>query len=158
MKKEILTLCCLSLTLAGCAGKTSAPAGSSDTTLYSDQRIKLYRSISPDFLVSVHHDSSSSASANGFGSFYTTPFSQYAAKRVFEHTVNTGIYKRSNWTQLAWHHFYMPRMTYCPSVLTENGFVSSTFDKPGIASDDTNNKKAVAITKGIADYFKSLIN
>lgn len=36
MKKEILTLCCLSLTLAGCAGKTSAPAGSSDTTLYSN--------------------------------------------------------------------------------------------------------------------------
>jgi len=36
MKKEILTLCCLSLTIAGCAGKTSAPAGSSDTTLYSN--------------------------------------------------------------------------------------------------------------------------
>ena len=36
MKKEILTLCCLSLTLAGCAGKTSAPAGGSDTTLYSN--------------------------------------------------------------------------------------------------------------------------
>ena len=146
-------------------GATVKMTRTSDATLYSDQRIKLYRSISPDFLVSVHHDSSSSASANGFGSFYTTPFSQYAAKRVFEHTVNTGIYKTanaeypksSNWTKLAWHHFYMTRMTYCPSVLTENGFVSSTFDKPGIASDDTNNKKAVAITKGIADYFKALI-
>ncbi|MCH4013147.1 MAG: FAD:protein FMN transferase [Solobacterium sp.] len=36
MKKEIMTLCCLSLALAGCAGKTSAPSDSSDTTLYSN--------------------------------------------------------------------------------------------------------------------------
>lgn len=128
----------------------------SDTTLNSLDRVKKYRSIKPDFMVSVHHDSSSYSGANGFGSFYTTPFSQSAAKKIFDRTLNTGIYQRTNWTKLSWHYFYMTRMTYCPSVLTENGFVSSPYDQTAIADNAKNQIKAKAIAQGICDYFKSI--
>lgn len=137
-------------------GATVIMTRTSDTTLNSLDRTKKYRSMKPDFMVSVHHDSSTSAGANGFGSFYTTPFSQSAAQKVFERTMNTGIYQNTSWTKLGWHHFYMTRMTYCPSVLTENGFVSSTYDQPGIADNTTNLRKAKAIAAGICDYFLSV--
>lgn len=137
-------------------GATVIMTRTSDVTLNSVNRIQKYRSIKPDFLVSVHHDSSSSSSANGFGSFYSTPFSQLAAKKVFDRTLATGLYQRTNQTKIAWHFFYMTRMTFCPSVLTENGFVSSPFDRNHIADNAKNQIKAVAIAQGICDYFKSI--
>lgn len=137
-------------------GATVIMTRTSDVTLNSLDRVKKYRSIKPDFMVSVHHDSSSSSSANGFGSFYTTPFSQYAAKKVFERTIATGIYNQTNQTKLAWHYFFMTRMTYCPSVLTENGYVSNAFDRGNILNNTINQLKAKAIAQGICDYFKNV--
>ena len=47
----------------------------------------------------------------------------------------------------------MARSSYCPVVLTENGFISNTYDYSNMISDAALTKKAVAISKGIADYF-----
>ncbi len=125
-------------------------------TLTSDDRILRYRNAKPDFLVSVHHNSFTNKTVNGFGSYYTTPFSMTAAKAVFDRTMATNLYSKTSRTELDWHYFYMSRMTYCPSVLTENGYISSTADIINIASDDKNTQKAQAIAQGIADYFLSI--
>ena len=50
----------------------------------------------------------------------------------------------------------MCRSTVCPVVLTENGFISSPKDFAAITDDAANTKKAVAITRGIVDYFNSI--
>jgi len=130
-----------------------------DTTLRPDDRCKDLISAKPDYCISIHHDSSTSSLSNGFGAFYSTPFSQPAAKYVYNATINKKIYNASaknNRNRLEWHYFFMARMTVCPVVLTENGFMSSDIDFSGIKSDSVINKKAEAMATGIAKYFLSV--
>lgn len=138
-------------------GATVIMSRTSDTTLNSLNRVEYYRSIKPDFMVSVHHDSNTVSSLNGFGSYYTTPFSHSAAKFVFDSTIASNVYNNSSkYTKLDWHHFYMTRVTYCPSVLTENGYISNYNDRVNIMNDAVNQTKAKAIAQGIANYFLSV--
>ena len=130
----------------------------SDTYLLSPERTAIYRKYEPDLLISVHHDSSVNSNFNGYGAFYSTPFSQALAKAVYTRTLETGIYSPAGQgrTQLAWHYFYMARMTFCPSVLSENGYMSNEYDLTSIKSDEANNKKALAIARGTADWLLSV--
>lgn len=132
---------------------------SGDSTLRPDQRCMNLINAKPDYCIALHHDSSYSSSPNGFGSFYSTPFSYNASKYVYNATMSKRIYNSSasnNRNRLEWHYFFMARMTVCPVVLTENGFMSSSIDFAGIKSDSVNQKKAEAITQGIAKYFLSI--
>ncbi len=134
-------------------GATVLMTRTGDTPLRSDNRVNIFRNTKADFCVSVHHNSFSSSSANGFLSSYTTPFSKNAAQFISEETSNSGIYSNN---KITWHYFYMSRMTFCPTVLTENGYIKGSFDAPNIASDDVNTEKAKAIARGIARYYLSV--
>lgn len=138
-------------------GATVVLSRSDDTSLLSDKRVEVYRNHRPDFLISIHHDSNNSRHLSGFGSYYTTPFSVDAARAVFNRINETSIYSHGNNNKLDWHFFYMTRMTYCPSVLTENGYISNATDRANIMNADINAQKAVAIAKGITDYFKTFM-
>ena len=61
-----------------------------------------------------------------------------------------------NSAKTAWHVFYMSRISNCPVVLTENGFMSNSTDFGNMKSDSWNSKCADAIVKGIVDYFLSI--
>lgn len=50
----------------------------------------------------------------------------------------------------------MARMSDCPVVLTENGYMSNAVDFAGIVDHDTNVKKTQAIARGTAQYFLSI--
>ena len=50
----------------------------------------------------------------------------------------------------------MNRVSVCPVVLTENGYMSNLYDFKNIKSSEVNTKKAEALTKGIVAYFKSI--
>lgn len=50
----------------------------------------------------------------------------------------------------------MCRITTCPVVLTENGFMSNSSDFSIIRNDAKNTEKAKAITRGIVDHFRSI--
>ena len=131
-------------------GATVYMTRTSNTTSSNDDKIKKLKSLKPDFCIAIHHDSSTSSSPNGFGAFYSQPFSKKAAELVYSYTKATGLYKSS---KLSWHYYYMARSSYCPVVLTENGFISNTYDYQNMISDSALNKKAIAISRGIADYF-----
>ncbi len=127
----------------------------SDVALRSDNRVAFFRNTKPDFCVSIHHDSSTSSKVNGFGSYYSSPFSVAAAHTIYEETIKTGIYSGGNRNKIGWHHFYMARMQFCPSILTENGYMKGSIDGGNIINDAVNQQKAEAITRGIARYFLS---
>lgn len=124
-----------------------------DTTSSADEKIKMLKSIKPDFCIAIHHNSSTSSRANGFDSYYYNAFSKKAADFIYTNTVNTGLYKNNN---LGWHYYFMARTTNCPVVLTENGYMSNASDYNNIINDAVNNAKADAIVKGIAQYFSSI--
>ena len=119
-------------------------------------RMALMRNESPDLCISIHHDSSTAPTVNGFGAFHSTVFSKKAAEFIQMRTYNTGIYAKVE--PVRWHYFFLARSTVCPVVLTENGYISSPADFAGIKNDAVNTQKAKAIASGVADYFNSIRN
>ncbi len=136
-------------------GATVYMTRSDDTTMTSDARVEYFKKVKPDYCIAIHHDSSTKSSVNGLGVFYGSPLSRDAAKLIYDSSIATNLYKGDNMNRLSWHYFYMTRMTYCPTVLTENGFISGTKDYNNIKNAAANKKKAVALAKGIAKYFLS---
>ncbi len=134
-------------------GATVILTRTGNSTVSNHDKIKMLRDLKPDICIAVHHNSNYSQSANGFDAYYSHPFSYKAAALVYKYTKNTGIYKSNG---LGWHYYFMARSSYCPVVLTENGFISNYYDYKNIINSSVNTKKARAIVKGIAEYFLSI--
>lgn len=127
-----------------------------NTTCSSDQKQQIIRKVKPDYCLAIHHDSSTSSSRNGFCAYYFQPISKSATAYVQKETAKAGKSIYRNVEGPKWHTYYMLRCTTCPVVLTENGFISGSYDFQNIVSGAKNTLKAKAITRGIADYFKSI--
>lgn len=126
-----------------------------DSTSSADHKIQLLKELKPDFCIAIHHNDAVTGRNNGFDSYYYHPFSVKAAEYIYMNTVNAGLYQNYG---LGWHYYFMARTTACPIVLTENGYMSNRNDYNDIINDEINDKKAQALTKGIADYFLSIQN
>ena len=136
-----------------CAGATVYATRNDNSTSSTDDKIKILKNIKPDFCIAIHHNSYYTAKPNGFESRYFNSFSKNAAEYVYNHTYNTGIYQNH---KFGWHYYFMARETTCPIVLTENGFISNSYDYANIVSEAANIKKVEAITRGIAEYFAKI--
>ncbi len=134
-------------------GATVYMTRNSDTVSTAYDKTKMLKKLKPDYCIAIHHDSSDYSSPNGFGAYYYYPFSKNAAKYVLDNTVKTKIYKKKTFK---WHYYFTGRVSVCPVVLTENGFMTSRYDFKNIKSNKVNTNKAIALTKGIVAYFKSI--
>lgn len=138
----------------GSLGATVYLTREDNITSSTDDKIKMLKRIKPDICIAIHHNSSTvNRNANGFDSYYFNPFSMNSAYYIYRNTVATNIYKKNN---LGWHYYYVARSTVCPVVLTENGYMSNSYDYQNIINNTVISQKAKAITKGIAEYFLSL--
>lgn len=133
-------------------GATVIMTRTSDVSMSADARCEFLRQQAPDLCISIHHDSSTRASASGGSIFCFNAFSDKAAKYVFDRTATGGFYST---IQKGWHYFYLARVSSCPVVLTENGFISNPQDFVGISDQNINTLKAKSITQGVLDYFNS---
>ena len=121
-----------------------------NSTRTVDERILMMRGSNVDLLIAIHHNSNSGNTSRGFDSFYYSPFSHVLTHKVNDATKAAGIYTSCG---VGWHVYYMGRQTYCPVVLTENGYMSNPADMDAIADQATNVKKAQALARGVADYY-----
>ena len=133
-------------------GATVVMTRTTDKTMTADERCEFLRREAPDLCISIHHDSSTRASASGGSFFCFNAFSDAAVKCIYDSTATGGFYKEM---KKGWHYFYLARVTSCPVVLTENGFISNPDDFAGIINESTNTKKAEKITQGVLNYFNS---
>lgn len=127
--------------------------------LNADERCQHLKSVKPDLCIAIHHDGNNSTRPHGFGSFHSTLFSADAARYIYDATMAADIYAadtEGNRNRLKWHYYFVARMSDCPVVLTENGFMTSPIDYAGIVDHDVNVRKAQAIAEGVADYFLSI--
>ena len=118
------------------------------------ERMNAIRDFYPDFCIAIHHDSNSKTSLNGGGVYHFNAYSKAAAAFVDETIDATGVY-RTNYN-VRWHYYYGNRISNCPSILTENGYMSNREDFDDILNDNKNEIKAQAIADGILKYFKSI--
>lgn len=133
-------------------GATVIMTRTNDSEMSSDSRCSFLRREAPDLCISIHHDSSTRASANGGSFFCFNAFSDKVTKCVYDSSATGGFYKEM---KRGWHYFYLARVTSCPVVLTENGFISNVDDFAGIISESVNDQKAEKITQGVLNYFNS---
>ncbi len=109
---------------------------------------------SPDICIAIHQNSYSTAKASGFDAMYYTPWSQLLAKNIRDNTKDAEIYSK---TYLKWSAgYFMCRQTVCPTVLTENGYMSNPDDLAGMIDPVVVENKAIAIAQGVADYFLAI--
>ncbi len=127
-----------------------------DTTLTDYERIGLARDAKPDFIVSIHRNASSSSSPHGFNTYHFNAFSANATEIMYDTTADADLYKVGKWSGVKSHVFFMSRMTDCPVVLTENGYMTNADECKNLVQDEFNQKCAVALAEGVLKYFISI--
>lgn len=146
-----LTLAKLLETKLESIGATVVMTRTTDASMTSDERIIKVRNARANLTVSVHRDAATSTTAHGFGAYYFNPYTHQAAQKIDKRVKESKAYRRN--LDLRGHVFYLSRISTCPVVLTENGFVSNSTDYNNMLKSDWNSKCADAIVKGIVDYF-----
>lgn len=122
-----------------------------DVRITVDERGKMLKQEKPDYCLSIHHNSIDGyPDFDRFETFYFTPFSQPATKFIKENTAESGVYSKS---VMDWHHFFLARQTVCPVVLAENGYLSCDAAVDKSLDPATIEAKAIALAKGVAEYF-----
>ena len=133
-------------------GATVIMTRTTDTEVLLDDRAKLTTEVQPDLFLSVHRNASTSTSARGYHNFYFYPFSKALGDAVSRQvgplfTENRGV---------EFYPYYVCRVSCCPAILTENGFMTNRDDLEWIKTDISNNRCADATVAGIVDYLSSL--
>jgi N-acetylmuramoyl-L-alanine amidase len=135
---------------------------SSDAFLSLSGRNAMVRSYLPDLFISIHCDSSSSASAYGTSAFYYRAYSQPLAKSIHQAIVNA--YKSSIYAGLdkpkidrgaSFYAYRVARVEECPAVLVEYGFVSNTAECQKLQDSSVRDTLARATVTGIKNYISN---
>lgn len=107
----------------------------------------------PDFCISIHRNSYYKSGISGFESYHFNAFTASAAKAIYDATMAEGVYKWTANSRVKWHVFFLSRVTDCPVVLTENGYISNSYDYNNMKDPAKNKQLCSAMIKGMMDYF-----
>ena len=122
-----------------------------DVRLTANERNTFLKEQAPDLCICIHHNSVDGyPSISGCEIYYFDAFSKRAAELIQLETKNSGVYKS---TELGWHVYFVGRMSNCPVVLMECGYMTNADDLAAAMDPASILKKAQAATKGIANFF-----
>ena len=131
----------------------------SDNFLSLSSRNALVRSRLPDLFISIHCDSSGSASAYGTSAYYYRAYSQPLAKCIHQAVVSAykdNIYAGRNMPNIdrgtGFYAYRVARVEECPAVLIEYGFVSNTAECQALENASNRDALARATVTGIKNY------
>lgn len=120
------------------------------------------RNKNPDMFISIHCDSSTTASAMGTSAYYYRAYSQPLAKAIHEKLVDAyknEIYKNSDQSiknkvsrGANFYAFRVARVEECPAILIEYGFVSNTSECEILQTAANRDILAAATVEGIKEY------
>lgn len=125
-----------------------------DASISVDERVMNLKEVAPDLCVALHQNSISGyPNHSGAQVQYFTPFSQPAAESIYYQINSSGVYTK---TLIDWHLYYVARLSTCPVVLTENGFMTNAQDLANMMDETVVQRKAESIAHGVANYFLSI--
>jgi len=124
-----------------------------DTSLSMPERIAMLKQEDPNFLISIHLNSSNRDSVRGVSTYYRyigfRPLTQYILKEM----VDLGLNEFGN---VGGFNFSLSGPTDYPNCLVEVAFLSNKEDEKLILDPEFHKAVAKAITKGIKNWLKSL--
>ncbi len=102
----------------------------------------------PDMIISIHRNSGGS---NGFSSYYYNSYTYNAANEIYKATKSASLYRTNHAPNF--HYFFLSRVSFCPSVLTENGFITDSEDRQNMIQLSHMEYSAEAIVKGVINFY-----
>ncbi len=143
-------------------GATVVMTRTTDKWVCYTDRNNAVRERDPDMFISIHCDSSSTASATGTSAYYYRAYSQPLAKAVHDCLVNTyknEIYKDNTSVKIDrganFYAFRVARVEECPAILIEYGFVSNIDECTVLQTAKNRDLLAAATVEGIKKYLNA---
>ena len=110
-----------------------------------------------DLFISVHMDGVSSSSANGPSVHYFTEYSYSFAKAVADRMYSTyAAHKTTTKRGAIWDPFYVTRISDCPAILLECGFMTNPADLDLLIDDNFKKELCASVADGVIAYSKSI--
>ncbi len=106
-----------------------------------------------DIFVSIHCNAFTNSSAHGTSTYYyghSSRDSMLSQLIQNEMVAATGLYDRGIHSA----NFYVLRNSWIPATLVETAFISNPYEENMLASADVQHAMALAICKGISNYFR----
>lgn len=133
-------------------GATVILTRSDDTEILLEDRYRITTEVKPDLFLSVHRNASTSSSARGYENYYFQPWSKALADAVCARVTPAFTTGRG----VDYFPYYVCRVSCCPAILTENGYVTNRSELEMIKGDDHNTRLAQETVRGIIDYFRAM--
>jgi N-acetylmuramoyl-L-alanine amidase len=122
-----------------------------DTFIELEERAGIANRNRADIFISIHSDSSTKSSTNGFtvyversGSSASTSLANAIDRRMAQTSISSNGVSKANYRVLT--------HTSCPAVLIELGYLSNYWEAKQLKNKDKQRQLAQAITDGIIDY------
>jgi N-acetylmuramoyl-L-alanine amidase len=123
-----------------------------DTALSMPERMEMVKNENPDFLISIHLNSSVKDSVNGVSTYYKhigfRPLTQYIQQEMLK----LGL---SDFGNIGSFNFMLSAPTDYPNCLVEVAFLSNANDEQKILDPAFHKEVAIQITEGIKQWLKS---
>ncbi len=123
-----------------------------DKTVSLAKRYDFITATNCDLAISVHFNGSSNGSATGYFTSYFNPYTYDVAKSISKSIASTGLISAEN-GGLDWHYFNLSRVSSCPVVLTENGYLTGVSDYKKIKTSQFRIAYIEGMVQGIVNYF-----
>ena len=130
-----------------------------ETKVNYDTRLTMCYDVKPNLFISIHHNGAENTGVYGLENYYFTPYSQQVALKIYNRILDVFKNKYNTTSQNPpnrgnrWGPYYANRVSICPSMLIEYGYMSNIPECSWIIQDATQEKFADATVQGILDYF-----
>jgi len=133
-------------------GATVYMTRSEDKTMSLESRYSYITATNADLAISVHFNGSTNGNVNGFFMGYFNPYTYDAAKTISQSVASTGLMSPEK-GGTDWHYFNLSRVSACPVVLTENGYLTGIEDYKKIKTLEHCQGYVDGIVRGVINYF-----
>lgn len=134
------------------AGARVLMTRTTDTLLGPSARILAMRRALPDLLVSIHFNSSGSATVRGVSTYYKHPGFRPLSQAILRELLRTGVPEFGN---VGHFNFFFNAPTDYPNALVEGPFLSNPTDENLIVDERFRQRMAKAIRKGMKRFVKN---
>ena len=138
-------------------GATVVMSRSTDVSVELHDVATITRKAKPDLFISIHMDGVSFDTANGPTCFYYNEYSFALAKSIITKVDATyQKHKETTYRGARWNPYYVTRVSDCPAVLLECGFMTNPAEEKLLVNDSFQNELVAAIANGVVEFQKNL--
>lgn len=138
-------------------GATVVMTRTTDVKVELEDVAALTRKTSPDLFISIHMDGVDNPDPNGPSVHYFTEYSYALAKAIVNRMDKLyNSHKETTYRGARWNPYYVTRISDCPAVLIECGFLTNYEEETLLLNTNFRKEVCAAIADGVVEFQKNL--